>query len=151
MLSFTSYIAPSLTWKMLGALGELSSLISPVISTPSYLRDKLEYIGVDHHLITWILDYLTNQPQYVRIHDCVSETSAIWAFHREQLWLHFSSLCTPQISPTNLLTAYCKNSDIGLCEAPRTNGANGTTTRKTKKLVVDCCRGKQLPLTPMDI
>ncbi|XP_005752842.1 neoverrucotoxin subunit alpha-like [Pundamilia nyererei] len=30
---------------------------------PSVLKDKLENSGVDHHLTTWILDYLTDQPQ----------------------------------------------------------------------------------------
>ncbi|KAI2646159.1 hypothetical protein H4Q32_026094 [Labeo rohita] len=37
------------------------------------LRDKLDYMGVDHHLLTWILDYLTNRPQYVRVRDCESD------------------------------------------------------------------------------
>ncbi|TWW55977.1 hypothetical protein D4764_09G0010270 [Takifugu flavidus] len=29
--------------------------------------DKLEVAGVDHHLTTWILDYLTQRPQFVRV------------------------------------------------------------------------------------
>ncbi|TWW68787.1 hypothetical protein D4764_19G0005850 [Takifugu flavidus] len=34
---------------------------------PRLLGDKLEVAGVDHHLTTWILDYLTQRPQFVRI------------------------------------------------------------------------------------
>ena len=40
---------------------------------PLLLRDKLEQTGVDHHLTAWILDYLTNRPQYVRIRGCESD------------------------------------------------------------------------------
>ncbi|XP_040904789.1 uncharacterized protein LOC121188913, partial [Toxotes jaculatrix] len=40
---------------------------------PLLLRDKLEHSGVDHHISTWILDYLTNRPQYVRTKDCESD------------------------------------------------------------------------------
>ncbi|KAI3363637.1 hypothetical protein L3Q82_001270 [Scortum barcoo] len=29
--------------------------------------DKLQLAGVDHHLTTWILDYLTHRPQFVRV------------------------------------------------------------------------------------
>ena len=36
--------------------------------------DKLEFAGVDQHLTSWILDYLTNRPQYVRTQDYVSDT-----------------------------------------------------------------------------
>ncbi|KAL0192386.1 hypothetical protein M9458_010682, partial [Cirrhinus mrigala] len=40
---------------------------------PALLRDNLDYMGVDHHLSTWILDYLTNRPQYMRVRDCESD------------------------------------------------------------------------------
>ncbi|TWW54745.1 hypothetical protein D4764_0240700 [Takifugu flavidus] len=33
---------------------------------PRLLGDKLQVAGVDHHLTTWILDYLTQRPQFVR-------------------------------------------------------------------------------------
>ena len=36
---------------------------------PVLLRDKLELAGVNQHLTSWILDYLTNRPQYVRTQD----------------------------------------------------------------------------------
>ena len=45
-----------------------------MLSTPSLLlRDKLELSGVDPHLTSWIMDYLTNRPQYVRTKDCASD------------------------------------------------------------------------------
>ncbi|TWW80173.1 hypothetical protein D4764_10G0012030 [Takifugu flavidus] len=36
-------------------------------STPRLLGDKLQVAGVDHHLTTCILDYLTQRPQFVRV------------------------------------------------------------------------------------
>ena len=41
---------------------------------PVLQGDKLELAGVNQHLTSWILDYLTNQPQYVRTRDYVSDT-----------------------------------------------------------------------------
>ncbi|KAF7644467.1 hypothetical protein LDENG_00221510 [Lucifuga dentata] len=40
---------------------------------PSLLRGKLEGAGVDCHLTAWTIDYFTNRPQYVRLHNCVSD------------------------------------------------------------------------------
>ena len=40
---------------------------------PSLLRGKLEGAGVDPSLTAWTIDYLTNRPQYVRLHSCVSD------------------------------------------------------------------------------
>jgi len=42
---------------------------------PALLRDKLENTGVDYHLAYWILDDLTERPQYVRTRDCVSDVA----------------------------------------------------------------------------
>ncbi|KAI3374569.1 hypothetical protein L3Q82_021137, partial [Scortum barcoo] len=36
-------------------------------SSPGCWWDKLQLAGVDHHLTTWILDYLTHRPQFVRV------------------------------------------------------------------------------------
>ena len=41
---------------------------------PLLLRDKLTEMGVQSHLVTWITDYLTDRPQYVRLGDCKSDT-----------------------------------------------------------------------------
>ncbi|KAF7644795.1 hypothetical protein LDENG_00215730, partial [Lucifuga dentata] len=34
---------------------------------------KLQGVGVDCHLTAWTIHYLTNRPQYVRLHNCVSD------------------------------------------------------------------------------
>lgn len=39
---------------------------------PLILKDKLEGMGVDRFLTSWITDYLTERPQYVRLQNCVS-------------------------------------------------------------------------------
>ena len=44
------------------------------IIQPAVLGVKLELAGVNQHLTSWILDYLTNRPQYVRTRDYVSDT-----------------------------------------------------------------------------
>ncbi|KAK3563902.1 hypothetical protein QTP86_004850 [Hemibagrus guttatus] len=49
---------------------DFSSALNTIQSV--LLRDKLEYMGVGHHLSTWILHYLTNRPQYVRARKCAS-------------------------------------------------------------------------------
>ncbi|KAG5280591.1 hypothetical protein AALO_G00061860 [Alosa alosa] len=36
--------------------------------------DKLLQMGVDAHLVTWITDYLTRRPQFVRLKNCLSDT-----------------------------------------------------------------------------
>lgn len=41
---------------------------------PLLLRDKLQEMEVDTHLVTWITDYLTGRPQHVRIRDQTSDT-----------------------------------------------------------------------------
>ena len=41
---------------------------------PLRLSDKLVQMGVNAHLVSWITDYLTERPQFVRLKDCVSET-----------------------------------------------------------------------------
>ena len=41
---------------------------------PPILRDKLDGMGVDPSFVTWITDYLTGRPQYVRLGNCVSGT-----------------------------------------------------------------------------
>ncbi|KAI4894909.1 hypothetical protein NFI96_007437 [Prochilodus magdalenae] len=41
---------------------------------PLRLKDKLARMQVDPHLVSWITNYLTGRPQYVRLKDCMSET-----------------------------------------------------------------------------
>ncbi|XP_073674252.1 uncharacterized protein [Garra rufa] len=40
---------------------------------PTLLRGKMEEAGVDQHLAAWIINYLTDRPQFVRLRDCVSD------------------------------------------------------------------------------
>ena len=44
------------------------------IIQPPILKDKLLGMGVAPSLISWIIDYLTPRPQYVRMGRCVSGT-----------------------------------------------------------------------------
>ncbi|KAK0135786.1 putative RNA-directed DNA polymerase from transposon X-element [Merluccius polli] len=41
---------------------------------PELLGEKLRRMQVESVLVSWVLDYLTARPQYVRLQDCVSET-----------------------------------------------------------------------------
>ena len=41
---------------------------------PLMLAEKMARMGVDPLLVTWITDYLTDRPQYVRLRNCTSET-----------------------------------------------------------------------------
>ncbi|KAK7907687.1 hypothetical protein WMY93_016299 [Mugilogobius chulae] len=41
---------------------------------PSLLQEKLNIMTVDPHLVNWIMDYLTNRPQYVRMGGQMSST-----------------------------------------------------------------------------
>lgn len=58
-------------------------LISPMFSSPHFplscnynmhFRNKLMDMEVDTPLITWITDYLTGQPHYVRLKSCCSDS-----------------------------------------------------------------------------
>ncbi|KAI4899250.1 hypothetical protein NFI96_000608 [Prochilodus magdalenae] len=40
---------------------------------PALLGDKLNVLQVDAPLVSWIVDYLTGRPQYVRLQHCVSD------------------------------------------------------------------------------
>ena len=74
MPSSSSWTDQCPTWRSLEALWGSCSLISQSTIQPAPLGDKLGLAGVNQHLTSWILDYLTNQPQYVRTRDYVSDT-----------------------------------------------------------------------------
>jgi len=38
---------------------------------PILLKDKLSSMGVDAYLVSWIVDYLTERPQFVRLGGCI--------------------------------------------------------------------------------
>ncbi len=50
---------------------DLSSAFNTI--RPSLLEGKLLRAGVDCHLATWIINYLSDRPLYVRLQNCVSD------------------------------------------------------------------------------
>ena len=85
---------------------------------PALLEDKLELAGVNQHLTSWILYYLTNRPQYVRIWDCVSDTVVCSTGAPQGTVLALScSPCKPQTSTNNHATAICISSLTTLLSA----------------------------------
>ena len=85
--------------------------------------------GVNQHLTSWILDYLTNRPQYVRTQDYVSDTIICsMAARREQSWPLSCSPSALQTSPTNPLTAIHKTSLTTLLSS----ASSGTTATYKK-------------------
>lgn len=76
------------------------------------LRDKLKHSGVDHNPGSWILDCLTNQPQYVRACDCESEMVVCsMGPCKEQCWLPFAAPSALRLF-TSLPSVNCKSSDV---------------------------------------
>ncbi|KAI3369406.1 hypothetical protein L3Q82_007480 [Scortum barcoo] len=65
---------------------------------PRLLGDKLQLAGVDHHLTTWILDYLTHRPQFVRVQGFESDRllCSTGAPAGERFWLLSCSPSTLQ-------------------------------------------------------
>jgi len=64
---------------------------------PLILREKLEEMGVDPSFTSWITDYLTGRPQFVRMGNCASGTT-------------LSSTGAPQgtVLAPFLFTVYCQ-------------------------------------------
>ena len=66
-----------LNWTRGKVLSESCSLIfSSAFETvqPLRLGDKLLQMGVDAHLVSWITNYATERPQFIRLKDCLSDT-----------------------------------------------------------------------------
>lgn len=92
---------------------------------PVLLRNKLEHTGVDSPLTHWIVDYLTNRPQFVRTRDCVS---AARGHCKERSWLCSSSPSRLQTSHTTNLPATCRSSLVTLrSSASSQMGMTGST------------------------
>lgn len=104
-----SSIKLCLTWKSLGALWGLCSLISPVLSILYSLHSWRSSwnTGADHLLTGWIVYYLTNRPQHLWTWDCVSER--VVCPTRELFWLCSVSHCTLQTFSTIHLQKFSYN------------------------------------------
>ncbi len=80
---------------------------------PRLLKAKLEDMQVDASLVTWIYDYLTGRPQFVRLQGCVSERliSNIEAPQGTVLSPFSFTIYTTDLS-TVLSHVICKNSQM---------------------------------------
>ena len=114
---------------------------------PEFLRDKLENTGVDHHLTYWILDYLTERPQYVRTCDCMSDI-AVCSTGAPQGMVLASFLFTHNTADFSYNTATChlqKFSDdsaiVGLI-----NNENEKEYRELTQDFVDWCQRYRLQI-----
>lgn len=113
---------------------------------PHILRDKLEGMGVDSYLTSWVSDYLRGRPQFVRLENCVSETV-------------LSSPGAPQgtVLAPFLFTLHMSDGEGEYRELVRTfthwSGMNHLVlnTSKTKEMVIDLHRSKPTPLLPVSI
>ena len=98
---------------------------------PAWLRVKLEGAGVDEQLTARTIDYLTNRPQYLRLHDCVSEVVvSSWGRHRAQSFHPSCLACKPQTSGTSRTTAISRSSQM---IRPSSNAYQMGTARNTGK------------------
>ena len=139
---------------------------------PALLGVKLQQAGVDHHLTGWILDYLTDRPQYVRTRGSVSNTVVCSTGAPQGMVLapFLFTLYTADFSyntPTCHLHKFSDDSAIvGLITDGDDMEYRGLTqdfvgwcqrnhlqinTKKTKELVVDFRRRTCCPPTPVNI
>lgn len=68
---------PTLTWMKESIIVDIMFFnISSAFNTiqPLLLSEMFAKMQVDPHLVTWIADYFTGRPQYVKLRDCRSET-----------------------------------------------------------------------------
>ena len=98
---------------------------------PAWLRGKLEGAGVDEQLTACTIDYLTNRPQYLRLHDCVSEVVvSSWGRHRAQSFHPSCLACKPHTSGTSWTTAISRSSQM---IRPSSDAYQMGTARNTAK------------------
>lgn len=110
------------------------SSVFNIIQSP-LLRGKLEIVGVYYHLAAGTIDYLTNRPQYVRLHDCVSD---VVVCSRVQYSFPFCSPCTHWTSVTTWATVTSRSFQMiqpTLDTCPR--GMNKNTESSSRTLTND--------------
>ncbi|XP_014915915.1 RNA-directed DNA polymerase from mobile element jockey-like [Poecilia latipinna] len=136
------------------------------------LKDMLEYMGLDHHLITWILDYLTKRPQYVRTQGCQSDkvvcsTGApqgtvlapfLFTLYTADFQYSSASCHLQKFLDDSAVVSLIKDGDdeeyreltqnfVEWCQ----RNCLQINTGKTKELMVDFCRSKHSPSVPVNI
>ncbi|CAI5660128.1 unnamed protein product [Oreochromis niloticus] len=165
-------LPPSLSPAVLSLLSCVGSVCVVVLLVLLVLLDKLENSGVDHHLTTWILDYLTDRPQYVRTQGCVSDrvVCSTGAPQGTVLAPFLFTIYTADFSHNSTQCFLQKFSDdsaiVGLITDGDDKEYRGLTqdfvdwcqlnylqinASKTKELVVDFRRHKHPPLQPLNI
>ncbi|KAI4873724.1 hypothetical protein NFI96_000464 [Prochilodus magdalenae] len=109
---------------------------------PALLGDKLNMMQVDAPLVSWIVDYLTGRPQYVRLQHCVSDrvVSNTGALQGTVLSPFLFTLYTTDFN-------YCTET----CHLQKFSDDSAVlNVTKTKELVVDLRRDKA-QVTPISI
>ncbi|KAI3376702.1 hypothetical protein L3Q82_017139 [Scortum barcoo] len=99
---------------------------------PRLLGDKLQLAGVDHHLTTWILDYLTHRPQFVRVQGF--ESDRLLCSTGAPQGTMGTTESTEDLFKT--LLDWCLRNNLQI------------NAGKTKELVVDFCRRSHSPPAP---
>ncbi|KAI3366303.1 hypothetical protein L3Q82_000430 [Scortum barcoo] len=140
---------------------------------PRLLGDKLQLAGVDHHLTTWILDYLTHRPQFVRVQGFESDrllcsTGAPQGTGSGSFPVHplhcrlLHTILHPVISRSSLMTLLLlASSQMGTTESTEDlfkdfadwclRNNLQINAGKTKELVVDFRRRRHSPPAPVSI
>lgn len=88
----------------LGILFNFSSALKTI--QPARSGSMLSAMQVHSPLVSWIMDYLTDRPQYVRLQGCVSDTMLC---STEALQGTVLSPCTHSTSGTTLRAVICRS------------------------------------------
>ena len=138
---------------------------------PELLRDKLDHAGVCHQLTSWLLDFLTNRPQFVRTGGCVSDTVVcstgapqgtvlaplLFTVYTADFTHHSANCHLQKFSDDSAIVGLIDNGDereyrelnqrfVDWCRRNRLQINAG----KTKELVVDF-RRRKVPPSPVNI
>ena len=131
---------------------------------PHLLAEKLSVMQVDHSMVAWITDYLTNRPQYVRLQGSVSDvllsnTGApqgtvlspfLFTLYTSDFRFNSGSCHLQKFSDdSSIVTEYraLVENFVGWCD----NNHIQLNISKTKELMVDFRRSRKRPLTHITI
>ena len=139
---------------------------------PALLRDKLDHAGVSHQLTSWLVDFLTNRPQFVRTKGCVSDTVVcstgapqgtvlaplLFTIYTADFTHHTTNCHLQKFSDDSAIVGLINNGDeneyrelnqnfVAWCQ----RNCLRINAGKTKELVVDFRRHKAAPPSPVNI